>query len=126
MGRAVVTPLTLGVITQDEKVMVDKVRFPLLNDVHNHPLLYAAMEEGIDLSEDPHESRDHAVKRIRAYAEQHKSGWCVVHGWNRRRYWLTQREFDDLLPVVSLDTSTYGMIVNQAGRALLYRYDPEV
>ena len=98
-------------------------RLPLLRDWHTHPLLYAAFLEGIDLNRDPAEGRDHAIDRIRTHAQRGNPGWTIAYGWNSGRYPLSKHAFDDLPPVVVFDLSLHGLIVNDAGRALLHRSD---
>ena len=102
------------------------IRIPLLRDWHTHPLLYAAFMEGIDLNGAPTETREQAVGRIRAHAQAGNPGWTIAYGWNSGRYPLLKEEFDDLPPLVIFNVSLHGLIVNDAGRALLHRSDPAV
>lgn len=104
----------------------ESIRIPLLRDWHTHPLLYAAFMEGLDLNQDSGETREQAVGRIRAHAEAGNPGWTIASGWNSGRYPLSKQEFDDLPPVVIFNLSLHGLIVNDAGRALLRRSDPAV
>lgn len=97
---------------------------PLLRDSHTHPLLYAAFMDGIDLARDAAETRDLAVARIRAHTRG--PGWTIAYGWNSGRYPLAKEDFDGLLPLVVLNVSLHGLIVNDAGRALLHQSDPAV
>lgn len=99
------------------------LRLPLLRDWHTHPLLYAAFLEGIDLNRDPAEERDQALDRIRTQARRGNPGWTIAYGWNSGRYPLAKQDFDDLPPVVVFNLSLHGLIVNDAGRALLQRSD---
>jgi predicted amidohydrolase YtcJ len=99
---------------------------PLLRDRHTHPLLYAAFMDGLDLNRAPAEGRDRAVDRIRAHARTGGAGWAIAYGWNSGRYPLAKEDFDDLPPLVVLNLSLHGLIVNDAGRALLARSDPAV
>lgn len=102
------------------------LRIPLLRDSHTHPFLYAAFMDGVDLNRDRAETRDHAVGRIRERARAGLPGWTIAHGWNSGRYSFSAREFDDLPPLVVLNLSLHGLIVNEAGRELLNRSDPVV
>src|SRR5690349_8888094 len=104
----------------------ESFRIPLLRDWHTHPLLYAAFMEGLDLGRDPAATREEAVDRIRAHAQAAPPGWTIAHGWNSGRYSLAKEDFDDLPPVVVFNVSLHGVIVNDAGRALLQRSDPAV
>jgi predicted amidohydrolase YtcJ len=107
--------------------MVDECfRIPLLRDWHTHPLLYAALMEGIDLNRDPADDREQALARIRAHAQAGNPGWTIACGWNSGRYPLLKQDFDDLPPVVVFNLSLHGLIVNDAGRTLLDRSDPGV
>lgn len=104
----------------------ESIRIPLLRDWHTHPLLYAAFMDGIDLNRDPAEGRDQAVAKIRAHAQNGNPGWTIAYGWNSGRYPLLKEELDDLPPLVIFNLSLHGLIVNDAGRALLHRSDPVV
>jgi predicted amidohydrolase YtcJ len=104
----------------------ESFRIPLLRDWHTHPLLYAAFMDGIDLNRNPAETRDQAVGKIRAHAQTGNPGWTIAYGWNSGRYPLLKQEFDDLPPLVIFNVSLHGLIVNDAGRALLHRSDPAV
>lgn len=102
------------------------LRIPLLRDWHTHPLLYAALMDGVDLNRDPGESRERAVARIRRHAASGRAGWTIAYGWNSGRYPLSKEVFDDLPPVVVLNLSLHDLIVNDAGRRLLSQSDPDV
>jgi predicted amidohydrolase YtcJ len=111
----------------------DPLIIPLLRDWHNHPLLYAAIDAGIDLNEGgthseqgADELRDRAVRRIREHVQLAARGWTFARGWNSGRYSLAKREFDDLPPLVVLNLSLHDFIVNDTGRALLKEHDREV
>lgn len=104
----------------------EPLRIPLLRDWHTHPLLYAAFMEGLDLGREPVEAREQAVERIRERARAGGAGWTIAYGWNSGRYPLSKEDFDDLPPVVVFNLSLHGLIVNDAGRALLHRSDPAV
>lgn len=105
--------------------MPERFNLPLLRDWHTHPLLYAAFMDGLDLSRDPAEGRDQAVGRIRAHAQAGNAGWTIAYGWNSGRYPLSKEDFDGLPPLVVFNLSLHGLIVNDAGRALLQRSDPD-
>ncbi|HEX7181574.1 MAG TPA: amidohydrolase family protein [Thermoanaerobaculia bacterium] len=104
----------------------EPLRIPLLRDCHSHPLLYAAFMDGIDLNREPAEPRDQAVGRIRAHAQAGNPGWTIAYGWNSGRYPLSKQELDDLPPLVVFNISLHGLIVNDAGLALLERSAPDV
>ncbi|WP_020468763.1 amidohydrolase family protein [Zavarzinella formosa] len=111
----------------------DNLRIPLLRDRHTHPLLYAALHEGINLNDesaDPawtnDELRNHTILRIREHARRGLTGWAVAQGWNSGRYSLAKEEFDDLPPLVIFNLSLHDFVVNDAGRMLLRQNDSEV
>lgn len=100
-------------------------RIPLLHDHHNHPLLYAAFMDGVDLNP-PGETREQAIRRIREAAAANPHGWTIAHGWNSGRYHLTTADFADAPPVLVVNVSIHGFLVNDAGGPLLRDADPEV
>jgi len=100
------------------------LQIPLLKDHHTHPLLYAAFMDGVDLGRDRVETSEQAVKLIREQAKIGKPGWTIAYGWNSGRFPLSKRDFDDLPPLVVLNISLHGLIVNDAGRAALEQADP--
>lgn len=102
----------------------ESFRIPLLHDHHTHPLLYAAFMDGIDLNQASTETREQAINRIRDQARTTQQGWTIAYGWNSGRYALSKEEFDDLPPLVILNLSLHGLIVNDAGQELLQRSDP--
>src|SRR5262245_20652715 len=103
--------------------MAERHRIPLLRDRHSHPLLYAALMDSVDLNH-PTETRQSALERIRARAGG--TGWTIATGWNTGRIHLDKTDFDDLPPVVVLNLSLHGLIVNDTGRELLRRSDETV
>ncbi len=107
---------------------MDRVTFriPLLHDHHTHPLLYAAFQDAVDLGADPGASTtEDAVRRIRERAAAGAAGWTIAYGWNSGRFPLAESALDDLGPVVVLNLSLHGLIVNDAGRDVIGRSDPE-
>ena len=100
-------------------------RIPLLRDRHTHPLLYAALMDSVDLNR-PGESRQSALDRIRSRAVAGGAGWTIATGWNSGRIHLEKADFDDLPPVVVLNLSLHGLVVNDRGRALLETLDQTV
>ena len=98
---------------------------PLLRDRHSHPQLYAALMDSVDLNQ-PGQTRDLAIARIRTQANAGGAGWTIATGWNSGRIALDKTDFDDLPPVVVLSLSIHGLIVNDAGRLLVRRQDETV
>jgi predicted amidohydrolase YtcJ len=98
-------------------------RIPLLRDRHSHPLLYAAVMDSVDLNQ-AGLSRESAVARVRARARDAAgTAWNIATGWNSGRIHLEKADFDDLPPVVVLNLSLHGLIVNDAGRELMRKHD---
>lgn len=100
-------------------------RIPLLRDRHSHPLLYSALMDAVDLNR-PGETRESAIGRIRAAAASGRPGWTMATGWNSGRFALDKADFDGLPPIVILSLSIHGLIVNDAGRALVRANDATV
>lgn len=80
--------------------------------------------EGVDLSATS--TREAAIRGIRAAAEISGDGWTLAYGWHGGRYSLSPGVLDDLSPVVVLDVSLHGFLLNRAGREALAATDPEV
>jgi predicted amidohydrolase YtcJ len=98
---------------------------PLLRDRHSHPMLYAALMESVDLNQ-PGETRESAISRIRQRAADGAAGWTIATGWNSGRFALDKADFDDLPPIVVLSLSIHGLIVNNAGREVVRAQDEVV
>jgi predicted amidohydrolase YtcJ len=106
--------------------VIDMVRrIPLLRDRHSHPLLYAALMDAVDLNQ-PGETRESAIERIRTASIDGGTRWTIATGWNSGRFPLHKRDFDGLPPVVVLSLSIHGLIVNDNGRVLLRAHDETV
>jgi predicted amidohydrolase YtcJ len=101
------------------------VRIPLLRDRHSHPLLYAALMDSVDLNQ-PGETRESALERIRTAAADGGIRWTIATGWNSGRFGLNKSDFDGLPPIVVLSLSIHGLIVNDNGRVLLRAHDEAV
>lgn len=97
-------------------------RIPLLRDRHSHPLLYSALMDAVDLNQSG-ETRESAIERIRSAAASGHPGWTIATGWNSGRFSLAKEDFDGLPPIVVLSLSIHGLIVNDAGRALVRASD---
>ena len=81
--------------------------------------------DSVDLNR-PAETHQSALERIRERATQGAAGWTIATGWNTGRFHLEKADFDGLPPIVVLHLSIHGLIVNDAGRALLRTHDPTV
>ena len=106
---------------------------PLLKDRHNHPLLYAALDDGLDLreegadeNEDSETIRNRVVRRICEHARHGSHGWLIASRWRSGRYSLFKKDFDDLPPVVVFNLSLHDLIVNDRGLEVLQQRDPEL
>src|SRR5262249_11543955 len=80
----------------------------------------------IDLNRPDVVSSADAIDRIRAAARHPRGEWTIATGWTNGRYGLAKTDFDDLPPVVVLSLSIHGLIVNDAARVLMRRYDATV
>src|SRR5688500_11146827 len=100
-------------------------RIPLLRDRHSHPLLYAALMDAVDLNQ-PGETRESAIERVRSRAADGGTRWTIATGWNSGRFPLDESDFDGLPPIVVLSLSIHGLIVNDNGRVLLRAHDETV
>jgi predicted amidohydrolase YtcJ len=109
------------------------IRIPLLRDWHTHPFLYAALAEGVHLGEataeaapEPEARRRRALTAIRERATEAGDSWTIAQGWNSGQYALSAEDFAGLPPVVVFNLSLHGLVVNESGRELLGRDDPEL
>lgn len=103
---------------------VDRFTIPLLRDHHSHPFIYTGLMEGVKLSEAA--TREEAILGIRTAAEKSGSGWTLAYGWHNGRYSLSPDDLGDLPPIVVLDVSLHGLLLNRAGREAMAATDPEV
>ena len=93
--------------------MVLKTRIPLLKDHHNHPYLYAALIDGIDLSSV--QTKAEALSLIRSAGTE----MIVAFGWNDSLYDLTVEDLHPANPTVLLNRSLHGFIMNQSAIEVL-------
>src|SRR5688572_1532084 len=100
-------------------------RIPLLRDRHSHPMLYAALMDAVDLDQ-PGETRESAIERVRTRSIDAGASWTIATGWNSGRFPLDKADFDGLPPIVILSLSIHGLIVNDNGRMLLRGQDETV
>ena len=91
------------------------VEKPLLHDHHSHPLLYAAFQSGIDLSEI--QSFLNAADNI---SQLHQPGKLVVaHHWKTNQFAIDASNLDKLPPVAIFDNSLHGLKLNSAASEML-------
>lgn len=81
--------------------------------------------DAVDLNQ-PGETRESAIERIRTASIDGGTRWTIATGWNSGRFPLHKRDFDGLPPVVVLSLSIHGLIVNDNGRVLLRAHDETV
>lgn len=103
-----------------------RLEIPLLADHHSHPFLYAGLMDGVDLGSDATLKRAEAVARIRERAEANAGAMTIAYGWHAGRYALEPSDFRDLPPVVVLNVSLHGLILNDAAREVVAETDPEL
>ncbi len=97
-------------------------RIPLLKDYHNHPYLYAALGNCLDLSSAT--CKKDAVGRI---ADRFKTeDFVIVTGWYDCRFGFGNGELDTLPPLVIFNVSLHGMFMNAAARERLAGPFPRV
>ena len=83
---------------------------PLLKDHHTHPYLYAATENGVNLSAGrfaPQSSKEELLEQVSLGIP----GWVIAYEWNSGLFELHQQDFDGLKsPVVVLNLSLHGIL----------------
>ena len=79
----------------------------------------------VDLNQ-PGETRESAIERVRTGAIDGGTRWTIATGWNSGRFSLDKSDFDGLPPIVVLSLSIHGLIVNDNGRVLLRAHDEMV
>lgn len=92
-----------------------RFRLPPLADHHSHPLLYAALYQGVDLSDvTTAEEAWTAIAGASNHAEM-----VVGFGWKNNRFELDAEPFDRLGPAAVFNLSLHDLRLNRAGHALL-------
>ena len=89
---------------------------PLLADHHSHPLLYAALQKAVDLSEvfDLEEACD-LISQAAAKDDQ----LTVAHGWKDQRFNFSVDRLAQLPPLAIFNVSLHQLLMNSKGRNLL-------
>ncbi len=92
------------------------IEIPLLADHHSHPLLYATLQQAIDLSEvfELEEACDRIVQ-----SAQRSSGLTLAYGWKDNRFAFSQRRLEQLPPLAVFNVSLHQLLLNRAGESLL-------
>lgn len=99
------------------------VSIPLLRDHHTHPLLYSAFMDAVALG--AVSTTTEALARLRERATT-TLGLTLAYGWNSGRYPLDPADMSAWGPVVVLNLSLHGLVVNQAGMDYLRQQDAVV
>ena len=93
--------------------MIIKSRIPLLKDHHNHPYLYAALGNCVDLRSAQCEAD--AFAAIQSKDED----LVVAIGWNDSLYTFERQELDRLPPTLVVNTSLHKYLLNNAAIGML-------
>ena len=93
--------------------MTTETRIPLLKDHHNHPYLYSALGNCVDLRS--------ARSEADAFAMIHSADedLAVAIGWNDSLYTFDRHELDQLPPVLIVNTSLHKYLLNKAAADML-------
>lgn len=84
-----------------------KTQIPLLKDSHNHPFLYASLQNCVDLRLIKYKAA--AISAIKRTDED----MTVAIGWNDSLYSFDQKEIDQLAPTVIVNTSLHRYMLNK-------------
>lgn len=95
--------------------------FGPIRDHHNHVSLYAALGDAIDLSGT--RSEDEAVDLLSGLD---RDAVTVATGWHGGRYGFTASRLDAFPPLVVVNVSLHGFILNRAAEAALGPGSPEI
>ena len=93
---------------------------PLLHDHHTHPLLYAAFNVGVDLSDAT--SFEAAADLIISASKRPKAPEIIVaHHWKSNRFPIDPKQLEGLPPVAIFNLSLHGVLVNETARGSLIK-----
>ena len=89
---------------------------PLLADHHSHPLLYAALQKAVDLSEvfDLEEACD-----LISESAGDSIQLTVAHGWKDQRFEFPSQRLEQLPPLAVFNVSLHQLLINSQGQSLL-------
>ena len=101
-------------------------KLPLLHDHHTHPLLYAAFNSGVDLSDAT--SFEAAADLIISASKQPQAPEVLVaHHWKSNQFPIDQKQLESLPPVAIFNLSLHGVLMNDTARStLIKRFGEEV
>ena len=98
-----------------------KLAIPYLHDHHNHFTLYAGMNGSLCLKE----VRDKS-KALELLKKLPNSGLNTAYAWNSGFYTFTSTELNSLPPVLIVNLSLHGFILNDAAKKILEPQYPEI
>ena len=91
---------------------------PLLHDHHTHPLLYAAFNSGVDLSDAT--SFEAAADLITSASNRPQAPEVIVaHHWKSNRFPIEQNQLENLPPVAVFNFSLHSVLVNASAKTTL-------
>ena len=91
---------------------------PLLHDHHTHPLLYAAFNSGVDLSDAT--SFEAAADLITSASNRPQAPEVIVaHHWKSNRFPIEQNQLENLPPVAVFNFSLHSVLVNGSAKTTL-------
>jgi len=94
---------------------------PLLYDHHTHPTLYAALQNSPNIY--TANNKELAMKRIK---ENCKREINLVLGWNDSRYHFAKSELENLPPVIIMNLSLHGFLLNSAAKEYVSNINPQI
>jgi predicted amidohydrolase YtcJ len=100
----------------------DTVRrtIPLLDDHHNHPYTYAALQDSVDLRFVDNKTK--ALELLRSIQDDIN----IVLGWNDSAYSFDPEELDDFPPLVLFNASLHGYMMNRPAAMIIRELNPEI
>ena len=91
---------------------------PLLHDHHTHPLLYAAFNSGVDLSDAT--SFEAAADLITSASNRPQAPEVIVaHHWKSNRFPIEQNQLENFPPVAVFNFSLHSALVNASAKTTL-------
>ncbi len=95
-------------------------KLPLLHDHHTHPLLYAAFNSGVDLSDAT--SFEAAADLIVSASKRPQAPEIIVaHHWKSNQFPIDQKQLEGLPPIAIFNLSLHGVLVNETARSSLIK-----
>lgn len=85
-------------------------KIPLLKNHHTHPSVFAALQQGLDMS--TLETKPLALAALAGQTNQ----FNLALGWNNSRYTFSMDELDELAPMMICNVSFHEFLINGAAR----------